>query len=361
MRLVADDLTGALDSAARFTSALGPISVHFGPTVPQVTGHAALDLACRDGSMEAAAAASRDAAGFFDDGLAFKKIDSLLRGHWAAELAALLATRRYRHCILAPAFPDQGRVTVAGRQHLVAGDGSLQALPIDPKEALAAQGLVLTRVDASMPPAAGAAPAIQILDARSTEDLAAAVRYGRSLAGPVLWCGTAGLAGALAGAPAKIVKQVAAPALALIGSNHPVMREQIEAACRSAACGVSALGEDPLANLRTIEAGLARHRFSVASFALPAGLPPAVAAGQIEQRLCALVPHLPKPATLIAAGGETLRAICRASSASHLLVIGENRPGIPYSRIVGGAWDGVAVVSKSGAFGKPSFFDDLVG
>lgn len=361
MRLIADDLTGALDSAARFTSRLGPISVHLGPMVPRVTGHAALDLACRDGSMEAAVTASRAAAGFFDDSLAFKKIDSLLRGHWAAELAALLATGRFRHCILAPAFPDQGRVTLAGRQHLVASDGRLEALPVDPEEALAAQGLALIRADISKAPAAGAAPAIQIFDAASAGDLAAAVRYGRSVAGPVLWCGTAGLAGALAGAPAKSVKEVAPPALALIGSNHPVMQKQIEAARRSDACRVLVLGEDPAENLRAIEAGLARHRCCVASFALPAGVPAALAAEEIEQRLQALVPRLPTPATLIAAGGETLRAICLASSASHLLVTGENRPGIPYSRLVGGSWDGVAVVSKSGAFGAPGFFEELVG
>ena len=38
-------------------------------------------------------------------GLAFKKIDSLLRGQEAAELATLLDLLRPYRCIIAPAFP----------------------------------------------------------------------------------------------------------------------------------------------------------------------------------------------------------------------------------------------------------------
>jgi hypothetical protein len=50
MRLLADDLTGALDSTARFTRELGPIPVYLEPDVLGISGHAAVDLACRDGS-----------------------------------------------------------------------------------------------------------------------------------------------------------------------------------------------------------------------------------------------------------------------------------------------------------------------
>lgn len=51
----------------------------------------------------------------------FRKIDSTLRGHVAAELAATLAVRRESGravIVLAPAFPATGRTTREGHQHL---------------------------------------------------------------------------------------------------------------------------------------------------------------------------------------------------------------------------------------------------
>src|ERR1700733_3416791 len=147
MRLLADDLTGALDTAARFTGRFGPIPVHLGPKVPDISGHAALDLACRDGSQGNAIAATRAAAAFLNDDLAFKKIDSLLRGHWAAELAVLLATGSYRHCVFAPAFPEQGRVTVQGRQYVVDDHGNIRRLAVDISAALARHGLTMIQAD----------------------------------------------------------------------------------------------------------------------------------------------------------------------------------------------------------------------
>src|ERR1700733_5153514 len=182
MRLLADDLTGALDTAARFTGRFGPIPVHLGPKVPDISGHAALDLACRDGSQGNAIAATRAAAAFLNDDLAFKKIDSLLRGHWAAELAVLLATGSYRHCVFAPAFPEQGRVTLRGRQHLVDDGGNIRSLAVDIGAALAEQGL--TMIQAGDAPLSQEAPpgSVFVFDSRNPEDLARVVRQGQSLA-----------------------------------------------------------------------------------------------------------------------------------------------------------------------------------
>jgi D-threonate/D-erythronate kinase len=359
MRLLADDLTGALDTAARFTTRLGPIPVHLGPKVPDVSGHAALDLACRDGSQSAAIAATRAAAAFLNDDLPFKKVDSLLRGHWPAELAALLATGSYRHCVFAPAFPEQGRVTLQGRQHVVDDDGNIRPLAVDIGAALAQHGLTMIQADETALSQAAAPGCVFVFDSRTPEDLARVVRQGQSLSGPILWCGAAGLAGALAGVPPRNTGRIVQPALALIGSHHPVMLAQIEAARQAKNCAVIALGSDPAGEARQITAALATHACCIAYFALPDGLSAPAAARLIAQHLHILVPCLAKPASLIAAGGETLRAICEASAVDHLLVLGENRPGIPCSRICGGLWDGISVLSKSGAFGPRSFFTDL--
>lgn len=66
------------------------------------------------------------------------------------------------------------------------------------------------------------------------------------------------------------------------------------------------------------------------------------------------------PGTLIVAGGETLRSLCQALGATSLEVHGRIIPGIPRSVMVGGRWNGVTIISKSGAFGPPDLLLDLI-
>jgi uncharacterized protein YgbK (DUF1537 family) len=67
-----------------------------------------------------------------------------------------------------------------------------------------------------------------------------------------------------------------------------------------------------------------------------------------------------RPATLIVAGGETLRAACVSLGATSLEVIGQIEPGVPRSIMRGGRWDGIEVISKSGAFGHKNLWRDLL-
>ena len=69
---------------------------------------------------------------------------------------------------------------------------------------------------------------------------------------------------------------------------------------------------------------------------------------------------MPRPGTLLAAGGETLRALCRGLGARALEAAGLVAPGVPRSVMRGGAWDGLEVVSKSGAFGADTLWRDLL-
>ena len=135
--------------------------------------------------------------------IAFKKIDSLLRGHVAVELAACM--RHFDHCVLAPAFPFQGRITRGGRQLARDGDGWR-----DDRRRSAGRAARL-RPDR-----------LTVRDAETDADLDAIVAAGRALPGRVLWCGTGGLAGALAGSRVVACPALPRPFLALIGSDHSV-------------------------------------------------------------------------------------------------------------------------------------------
>ena len=146
------------------------------------------------------------------------------------------------------------------------------------------------------------------------------------------------------------------PVLGLFGSDQAVTAGQL------AAC-------DPhwtrLRGTPGDDAGLgsrmAVHGIALASLHLPDRTSRAEAARRIAAALGAIARQVPRPGTLAVAGGETLRALLSGLGARSLLVEGRAVPGVPISRIVGGTWDGVTVLSKSGAFGHPDLLRELLG
>src|SRR6266487_2160664 len=128
--LVADDLTGACDSALPFLAA-GPVRVGLWPHVPRgELACAAISTESRIETAEVSYARSREAAGGLRCDLLFRKLDSLLRGSPAAELAGVLdATGQPQaRCVVAPALPAEGRFTVGGVQRWPGGEADLAAL-----------------------------------------------------------------------------------------------------------------------------------------------------------------------------------------------------------------------------------------
>ena len=114
LRLIADDLTGALDTAAQFTGRIGPLPVLLDRTYAAPEGSYVLDLSCRDGDEQTAVARhARAVRCFAGADLAFKKIDSLLRGHWAAELAEIVKS--------GSVSPDRAGACVSGAGRLTRG------------------------------------------------------------------------------------------------------------------------------------------------------------------------------------------------------------------------------------------------
>lgn len=352
LRLIADDLTGTLDTAAGFTGRCGPITVAWAERPPDAVPAC---LALDTGTRERSAGDAGGIVGGLSDllrgaDIAFKKVDSLMRGPWAAELAVVVRTGGWRRCLVAPAFPFQGRITVEGRQ-FARREGRWHPVCGDIAAALTEAGLPARRASVADGPVEGVA----VYDARDESDLAAIV----GLAGgePVLWCGSGGLAGALAqGAKPPADATLAGPVLGLFGSDRPETEAQL------AACGPLrlVLSRADIGDARSVAGRLERDGAVVASLALPAGTAREAAAGHIAEAFAAVVEGLPRPGTLLVAGGETLKALCLALGAEGLTVTGEIAPGLPRSTLRGGRWDGLPVVSKSGAFGGPGVWRDLL-
>lgn len=331
LRLVADDLTGALDSAARFVPLVGPVSVlRPGDRLPPT---AAIDAGTREAdAVSAFTIVSQLAPRLSEADIAFKKIDSMLRGHIATELAACM--RHFDHCVLAPAFPAQSRITRNGRQML-----HDRHIDVDLPTELRARGID-----------------IPLLDAATDADLDAIVATHRSLRGRILWCGTAGLAGALVGCRSASHPDLPRPILALVGSNHPVAAGQFAAVgpCLQYLTDGEAAGEHVLLR-QLLESGAA-----TACVSLSSGLSRRAAACRIAARFSAAMAAIPQPGTLFVAGGETLRGVCGSLGVERLVVDGELEAGVPTSILHGGVWDGQRVVSKSGAFGDSHFLARLL-
>jgi uncharacterized protein YgbK (DUF1537 family) len=304
LRLLADDLTGALDSAARFVPLTGPLPIVWHDA--GVPGSAAIDSGTRDLAEAAAGTRIAQFAPLLQGAdIAFKKIDSLLRGHVALELAACM--RFFDYCVLAPAFPFQGRVTRGGRQLFHAGDTWHDT------------GVTLP----------------DMRDAEADTDLDTIVADGRALTGRVLWCGTGGLAGALADHRPVPRPSLPPPILALIGSDHPVSRAHVAAVP-------------------------ADRRAAVVACDLPPNTDRLAAREHIRATFAATLRQTERPGTLFVTGGETLRDLCSELGATRLEVDGELEPGVPTSILRGGSWDGQRIVSKSGAFGDAGFLARLL-
>jgi uncharacterized protein YgbK (DUF1537 family) len=124
--LVADDLTGACDSALPFLAA-GAVRVGLWPHVP------ADDLACAAVSTETrsepelASVRGRVAAVRLNGDVLYRKLDSMLRGSPLADLESALGGAGGR-CLVAPALPGEGRTTAGGVQRWPGGSVDLRAL-----------------------------------------------------------------------------------------------------------------------------------------------------------------------------------------------------------------------------------------
>ncbi|GAC1336863.1 MAG: four-carbon acid sugar kinase family protein [Acetobacteraceae bacterium] len=353
VRVLADDLTGALDAGAEFAGVATMEAFWHGGLPAHLPESAALDSGTRE--LEAAAAVAIS-AGFAPalaaGGIAFKKVDSLMRGPTLAEVAACFAGGPWRAAVFAPAFPYQGRITRAGRQYVRSAAGEWVAAGPDLVAGLRAAGVPAQRGRLGAVP-----PGISVFDAASDADLDAIVAgVGRSQ--PVLWCGTGGLARALAGSDAaQASAMLPRPVLGLFGSDQAATAAQL-AACGPVWLRLPDAGAASTARLRR---QLDADGVAMVSLDLPAGLPRDDAAARIAATFAALCAQVQKPGTMLVAGGETLRGLCLALGARSLGLVGRIEPGLPRAVLRGGVWDGVAVVSKSGAFGSPFMLSDLLG
>jgi uncharacterized protein YgbK (DUF1537 family) len=327
--IIADDLTGALDSSSPFALAGLTVAVAIGPDT--------LDAALRDhpdvivvntatrgaGASVAAATVARVASRLraAEPRTIFKKIDSRLKGHVLAETEAMARAFDCASIIVAPAVPEQGRLTVGGA---VTGRGVAAPLPIQ----------------SHLPPGTIIGEAATDAD---LDRIVAEHDWSQTLA-----VGARGLGAAFArrlGSVRRAPFQSSPRTLFAIGSRDPITLAQINdltapvhdvPPCRRA---ISL----PIV-LRSIESLSGSD--SVATRRFAELVRDAIAEGE--------------PDTLVASGGDTALAILDGMGSGVIYPQGEAAPGLPWFLIERPGQPNIRCVVKSGGFGDVDALANLL-
>ena len=378
--IVADDLTGAMDTSVQFARRGLPTVI---PLVAGEVPPAEVVAISTDSRGEPAAQAyrrAREAAQQLSGRLLYKKVDSTVRGHLGVELDAVLDGLECERALVAPAFPSAGRTTVDG-YHYVHGtllaESAFARDPLWPAREshlptlLARQTrrqvrhLPLAVVEQGERAVTGALQAegacIIVADAVIPAHLRTlALALGRA---KERWlpCGSAGLAEAwiealgLARLAAASIPwgPVAAPVLVIAGSRHPSTARQLQRAAEGANLGRVDLDLDDRSDHLAAVFGHLRQGRSVAlttTFSEYRNGQEAATAQRLARAAVHILAGVPL-AGLVLTGGDVARAVCTALGTKGLRIVGQVQDGVPAAVLMGGLGDGLRVVTKAGGLG----------
>jgi D-threonate/D-erythronate kinase len=363
--VLADDLTGALGSAARLRErGLDPLVVWRPDDLPDAFRPRAvvIDMRTRDAPRGPRATACEWARRLAELGCARfeQRIDSTLRGAPAEELAGLLEGARLDAAVVVavPAFPDAGRVCAGGRQRAAGTAREVEVAPAlfggdEPAEVVAPDALV-ERVRA------GAVRRF-VVDGAGDDDLraAAAAVAELELDGPPVV--TASPGGWLRHHPVS-ARPGAELVLVVLGSNTALNHRQL-ARLRDARAVVVAGTEEP--DWEAVAAG----EQTVVVETIAASAPdderrdPRLA-DEAADRAAGLLGRAHERGLrcrgVVASGGHMASRLVDALGAHRLGVAGEVAPLCPRGLVHGGPWSGLPVVTKGGLVGEDATLALLV-
>lgn len=353
--IVADDLTGACDSAVHFAErgAVTEVVLRWWDLPDRKAVVSAMTTETRSISPGEAAArvwtVSQAARRQDPEARIIKKVDSLMRGNIRDELAAMRSALSPEMIILTPAIPRLGRHVIGGAVHAGCGE----PIPIGVR----LQGLKFLYLGLGSPvsvregirSAMSARADVLVADADTDEDLRQLVDAGKEFK-DLLWAGAGGLMEALAG---KRYDRLATPdptpqlpLLICAGSDHAVSRSQLDFLRRNSDLEFFEASDSAFGPLNNCLGG---GRSAVLIFAMPQLSLYALQsfANDIDLAACG---------ALMLTGGDTAAVILRVLETERIEPRGQILPGVPWGKLVGGAYSGLAVITKSGAFGGPDCF-----
>ncbi|MCL2093616.1 MAG: four-carbon acid sugar kinase family protein [Treponema sp.] len=399
--VIADDLTGANDTGVQIRRRGIPVQVVFNGSQVSGEGSFVVDTESRFLSEAGAQRKILDQAcqiPFKDFTRVFKKVDSTLRGHVAAELQTLAQCVDPELVIFAPAFPDLGRTTLRGIHQINGTPISKTEFTRDPKAPAKSDDVLhlMKEAFAGIPGEVFHVPLEELregradlsrgrvfcFDALTNSDLQEVVRLALAQDRRILWVGCAGLADMLLSLDVPVP-----PVLAIIGSQSSVTRDQVLfaegqgiqvlkidlRAILAQEKGVQDIVRDAL---HVINQGKDLILLSSSTHPIDdyqktqeeiirSGMNPEVLALFIQDLIGDITMMILRGLSwgedgglesrisgLFLSGGDTAMCCFEKSGALGSAIVKEISTGIPLLKLLGGIYPGLRVVTKAGAFGR---------
>ena len=378
--LLADDLSGALEVGASFRARGHRVRV---PLAAGTNDPAALEVVTtetRNASPANAAQAVHSALQRQQTAgrrLIFKKIDSTLRGPFAAEVTALVETLQPSLVVICPSNPATGRAVVDGilrvngtpltetdfRRDPIWPATTSRIADLWPANANIAQ---LALANLRSPDATQRLEEIRrqgarivVSDAETAGDLDRLLSVTRRVCADTVFVGANGLGDALARAdqPAASSATSNLPTLssllAICGSRHPASHRQIEqlaAAHHVPLLTLTPGTAKPEKLFRELSSQLESHRLAALRFD---PTHPADPADLMRETAALLAPfaRATLPAAYFFTGGETAWSACAALGGESLEVVGTSERAIVVSQLQRRGASPAFILTKPGGYG----------
>lgn len=371
--IIADDLTGATDTAAAFTAAGFRAAVAI---VPQGLEQYEVDVLCvttnsrHDPPAEAVRKVRQACRALVKAGfpVRYKKLDSTAKGNILAEARAARDAAGFTRTLICPANPIQGRTVEEGC--LWVRDRE----PVNLRERLSPQTSeailwVHRPLGAARLKRLAAEPAgIWVCDATTPQDLAELVRLAEAQPQQILLTGSAGLATQLAAhlsqrrTPEKPKsqrglrssgrrlrggpRQRSRSTLMVIGSNDPRTAGQLDVlTSRRPTLQLNPAADLPL-NLPT---ALEEGRTVILRLPINRASPESIRTALKPLRRLLADGQF---GSLLLSGGDTALLVCDWMKVKGIDLLGELLPGLAWGRTRDGLAPGLAVCTKPGGFGS---------
>ncbi len=390
--LLADDFTGACDTALQFVRAGLSARVQIAGVPAGDVDVLVWDTQTRNHPAAVARARVADAVARLEpflDRLWYKKVDSTLRGPIGAELEVLLCRTRRNLCVLAPALPDAGRTTLAGT-HFVDGmplhrspasrDPGAPVLHSSIADLLASTAsLRSTVVPLSLVHAGAEAlhaglarltgPAVAIVDAQESSDLRTIAAAAARLDRPPLLCGSAGLAAFI---PEAFGLRSQAPRpqagssrgrmlLILAGSAARHTRQQLD--CLHEHLHLHWTVQEILVAATDAPDGIAARATAgstagsnITILSVPPDEPDPDAALRTMARAARCCTRDPRLSGIAVTGGTTAIILLNELSVGAVNVLESVEAQVPLCRLVDGPAAGLHLITKAGGLGGEDVF-----
>lgn len=408
--IIADDLTGAMDSAGAM--ATHGLSAEVFLDSGHELGSATTDVICINTQSrlmpepQAINTVTSATQHLMSSGCSrfYKKIDSTLRGNVGVELTAMKAAAVKQRAFVCPAFPDMGRMVRDGMLEVNGRSLTVSREDNDPFSSVG-EASVVWLLQKQTKGRIGHVPIgivergteavheqtqrlfdngcdLIVLDAVTTAHMSTlASVISQNYPGEIV-VGSAGLASALAEAidhaPAAKEPPIATgrpgQLLVISGSLHLASYRQILRLADSVnivflpinAADIlqvkGSVNTKATLTAREIAKAFANGQHAALYWRNPGALKPLLndesakawrvqAIADFYKNILDALGYQSKMTGLIVIGGETAYMVARAVQARSVLVTGEVSPGIPFGRLVGGLAAGRLFVTKAGGFG----------